>query len=137
MNLTELKLRTSDITKFEFEETPPGSRETSSGFIKIRFERQEFGNVTESDFTMYFKGSVTAYEGEETPDLNESKKVFSLKVNFTLLYSGEIDVEKIHTHINSDNEWFFNKDASVILHSFANRFLSDTAYRTINLPFQQ
>jgi hypothetical protein len=136
MDLTKLKLRASDITKFEFEDGS-SNKESSSGFIKIRFERQQSGDVTENNLSMFYKGTVAAYVGEETPELDESKRVFCLKIEFTLSYSGEFNVETIQKKICSENEWFFNKDASVILHSFANRFLSDTAYRSINLPYQE
>jgi hypothetical protein len=137
MDLTKIKLKTSDITKCEFEGVSSTEQEASSGFIKIRFERQQAGDLNQNDLSMFFKGSIAAYIGEETPELDESKKVFSLKIEFVLIYSGDFDIETIHGEVSKENEWFFNKDASITLHSFSNRFLSNTAYRSINLPLQE
>jgi hypothetical protein len=135
MNLTKIKLILGNITKFDFKDFTIEEKGASSGFLKIALDRKDEVEVSEKDFLMFFTGLITAFEGEESSE-SDPVQVLKLEVEFTLKYSGEFDTDELSTQLQ-ENEWFFKKDAGVFLHSVSNRFLSDTAYRSINFPYQQ
>ena len=133
MNLTKLKLLSTDITKFEFEDFASQKNASSSGVLKITLERQNSIDTSENSIHLFFSGTIAAFEGEES---EESNHVFNLDVEFTMKYSGEFDVDELSNHAK-ESDWFFKKDASIFLHGAVNQFLSDTFYRSVKLPYQQ
>jgi hypothetical protein len=124
-----------EITKFDFKDFTVEGKGASSGFLKIALERKDEVEVNEKAFLMFFTGLINAFKGEESSE-SDSVQVLKLEVEFTLKYSSEFDTDELSTQLQ-ENEWFFKKDAGVFLHSVSNRFLSDTAYRSINFPYQQ
>jgi hypothetical protein len=133
MDLTKLKLLASDITKFEFNDYAALKDETSSGVLKITLERRDKVQANEESMLLYFSGIIAAFEGKEG---DESNNAFKLDVEFTMKYAGEFDVDNLISKAQ-ETDWFFKKDAGIFLHGAVNRFLSNTAYNSVRLPYQQ
>lgn len=136
MDLTKLKVQSAVVTSLNFEDFTAKNEKSSSGFLRIMFDREDNVMASKDSMFLFFSGSIAAYEGEESESPEDSRKVFSLNIKFTIRYSGEFDVDAL-TEPPQEGDWFFKKDASTFLHSVANRFLSDTDYKSVVLPYQQ
>jgi hypothetical protein len=136
MDLTKLKLQSALVTSLSFEDFAANNNSTSSGFLRITLDRKEEIEANEDSILLFFNGSVAAFKGEESETPSDSSNVFNLNVKFIVKYSGKFDVDTM-AGSPQEYEWFYKKDAGIFLHSVANRFLSDTAYKNVVLPYQQ
>jgi hypothetical protein len=136
MEITKIKLNSADVVKIEFSDFTKYDSPDSSGFLKIDLKRDEEIKANEEGALISYDGSVTAYKGEETGNLEDSSVVFKLDITILLKYEGLFDLDNLTDNI-ANNDWFFKKDASTFMHSVINRILSNTSYKNIILPYQQ
>jgi len=135
MDLTKLRLQSADITSFKYEDLSSNKKASTSGFLKIILVRKEEIEASKDRLLMLYTGTVTAFEGEETPSPKIESKVMNLHIEFSMKYSGVFDINKLPSQ-SQEAEWLFKKDAGVFLHSVVNRFLADTTFKAIQLPHQ-
>jgi hypothetical protein len=138
MNITNLRLLESNVLKLEFEDFTHKIQENKrhSGFLRMSYTLDHYGETENDEFFVFFKGNISAHEGEEDNLTDEARQFFNLKVSLSLKYNGNYTPEDVK-NIDESTEWHFNKDAGIALHGIINRFLADTPYRSINIPLQK
>jgi hypothetical protein len=134
MNITDFQLLTGKVTKTEFEDYKTSDK--TSGFLRISYNRRGTAEVSEKRIELFFDGQVEGFRGEDIKDPEVSDNVFSYKVEFSLIYFAELNLEEVEKFI-IDNESCFKKDASVFFTNTAMDFLSKSDYKNIELPYQQ